>query len=107
VVRGGIFGAASCLLGVEEHGEGKQLVLYRVTPILRRRGLIGSAGFALLGMVALQSGSSAAFIALMAAALAVIVRAGFESGAAASALNETLESDKQLLENIKLVRADA
>jgi GT2 family glycosyltransferase len=59
-VRGGILGATRIRMAVEEHGSGRQLVLYRSWPKLSRGGLVLPALFAALSLGAALDGASVA-----------------------------------------------
>jgi O-antigen biosynthesis protein len=58
-VRGGLFGAAYLLLGIEEHGEGKQLVRFRTSP---RYSRVVVALVILFALVSVGSASGGAWV---------------------------------------------
>jgi GT2 family glycosyltransferase len=62
-IRGGLFGKARLLMAIEEHGEGKQLVRFRVWPVCSVGGLVLLLLFALLSSGAvLDHGWTAALL---------------------------------------------
>jgi GT2 family glycosyltransferase len=83
-VRGGLFGKAHVLLGVEEHGGGKQLLKFRIVP---RYSKIAIALAMLFGFVWLAAASSGAWLATVAAAVitvAIVLRTLADGGHAAN-----------------------
>jgi hypothetical protein len=70
-VRTGPLGAARLRLGVEEHGDGKQLLRFRVWPQLSR-GAIGTVAVLLLLLATRQEGVGAELIVGACAALTAI-----------------------------------
>lgn len=107
LVRGGVLGGASCLVGMEEHADGKQLVRYRATPIFRRYGLYGGLSFVSLGLVALANDSVAAFAILASMAVTILLRAAFEAGKALAVLDDALKKDEHLLNDSPSTGRDA
>lgn len=73
-VRGGLMGAARVLLTVEEHGQGKQMLRFKVTPNykIRRTRLIGI--FVLLSMMAYFDHANGVSIFLMGIAVWLLLR---------------------------------
>jgi hypothetical protein len=100
MVRGGLFGSVSCLMGVEEHGEEKQLVRVRVKPTFRRHGVHIGSFLMLLGLFASIQGSMAAAATLFAVSAILLLRAVYECAIAMSAVNETLRSDSHFVRRI-------
>ncbi len=80
-VLGGPFGTARALMAVEEHGQGRQLVRFRVWPKLRR-GLFVTAFAGALAVGAISDGAWLAGAALAAATLGLAVSALRECGCA-------------------------
>jgi hypothetical protein len=100
MVRGGLFGAVCCLMGVEEHGEGRQFVRVRVTPTFRRHGLHIAAFLIVLGLLAMFEGSVAAAVLLLGASAILLLRAVYECGIAMAAVNETLRNHPNFVRRI-------
>jgi ABC-type multidrug transport system fused ATPase/permease subunit/GT2 family glycosyltransferase len=73
-VRGGGLGAARVRLAVEEHGQGRQQLLYLIRPLFSRGAVAGTAAVAALATAAALGGATAA-AAVLAAAFAVLILA--------------------------------
>jgi hypothetical protein len=85
-----LFGATRARLAVEEHGAGRQLLRFRLTP----RAWVGSLAGIGLSALSVGAGLDAAWVAcvvLGAAALTVLGLAAWSAGGAAAALAETVE----------------
>jgi hypothetical protein len=67
-LRGGPLGVVRMLAAVEEHGDGKQVFLFRLWPRVSRGGLAIGALLAVLGMASLAAGDVAVGATLAAAA---------------------------------------
>jgi O-antigen biosynthesis protein len=78
VVRGGLLGAASLLMTVEEHGQGTQLVRYRVRPVWRRRAWLSALFFGLLALAALMDDARLAGSLLVLTTMLIVLRAFYE-----------------------------
>jgi hypothetical protein len=72
-VRVGMLGGARLRLGLEEHGQGRQLARFRVSPRPSRAGLLLASSLALLAVAAVTAGSVAAVVL---GATAVLVSCG-------------------------------
>lgn len=93
-VTGGLLGAVRILMVTEEHGEGRQLIRYRVWPRPSRPGLALLAGLAGLAGVAAVVGATAAAAGLTALAGGLALRVWRECGRAmASALHASRAPD--------------
>jgi hypothetical protein len=86
-VRGGLFGSARLLVGVEEHGQGQQMVRARTWPRVAAGGLVGVA--ALAAAAALGQAPVAAGV-LASAAIVLAARIAWECGLAARAMADAL-----------------
>jgi hypothetical protein len=86
-VRGGLLGAARLLVAIEEHGSGRQLMRARFWPRLAPSALalITLSGSGAVG--ALLTGAATAAAVLGALALALLLRALYESGRAIAAVH--------------------
>jgi len=92
-VRGGLFGSARLLVGVEEHGQGQQMVRARTWPRVAAGGLVAVAALAALAARVLAAGPGTAAVAadvLALAALGLAARIAWECGLAARALADAL-----------------
>jgi hypothetical protein len=90
-VRSGPVGGARLRVAIEEHGEGRQVLRYRVWPWVSRGGVaivLAAAGLAALSAV---RGTESAFVALAAIALLVLVRILHEVSAAVPLAVRTLD----------------
>ncbi len=89
-VRGGLFGTAQTLLTIEEHGDGKQLLRYRIWPRCSARGLALSALFLALAIGAGLDHAyvSASILGLVGSAL--VVRMAQECGQSIASLLQGL-----------------
>src|SRR5205823_4344508 len=85
-VRGGGLGTARMRMAVEEHGDGKQLLLFRVWPRASRAGLALVAIFAALAAGALVDGNRLGAIPLGIAALIVAISMFRDCGTAMGTL---------------------
>jgi hypothetical protein len=90
-VRGGLFGCARMLMGIEEHGAGKQLVRFRTWPKLSAFAIAVEFVFAFLAFsAALHHAWIASAVLSMIVAL-FSLRLFQESGAAEAAILYTVE----------------
>ena len=89
--RGGLFGAARLIMGVEEHGQGRQMVRARLWPRASAGALWTVAGLAGLAAVALLQGSGAAAGVLALGAAALGARIAWECGTAVRALGGAVD----------------
>jgi len=102
-IRGGLLGGLKLRIAIEEHGEGKQLVLVWMMPTWSPLGvampiIFGAlaAGAATTAATAGAAGPWWAFGVLTAIALAFIVRGVWESGAAIAMVIRVLEHSTAL-----------
>jgi GT2 family glycosyltransferase len=89
-VRGGLFGSARVLVGVEEHGQGQQMVRACTWPRVAAGGLVGIAALAALAVAAALGQAMVAAGVLAAAAAALAARIAWECGLAARAMADTV-----------------
>jgi len=85
-IRTGLFGGARLLMGIEEHGAGKQLIRFRVWPWYSPGGLVAELVLAFLAMAATWDGAWAVGILLGAMALWPLGRTILECGVAMSVI---------------------
>lgn len=78
-VRGGMFGSARLLLGIEEFGGGKQLVRYRIWPHFTRGSLFFSMAWLSFSMLAFSNGAYIPGLVLGLLGTVTAVRGLFES----------------------------
>ncbi len=89
-VRGGLIGAARLKIAVEEHGGGKQMLLYRILPRFSLYGVVLISLLVFLGyMAVLEEEMVMALVFITLGGLAVS-RASHEYFMAANALNEAM-----------------
>ncbi len=89
-VRGGFFGTARMLMGVEEHGGGRQLVRLRCWPNIPIRGPLLSVALAALALGAVHDHAWVAAALLGAGALLPVLKALEESAIAMATLTGCL-----------------
>src|SRR5207244_13385466 len=85
-VRGAVLGSARMLMGVEEHGQGRQMVRVRLWPRAAGAGLGAVVILAGLAAAALLDGAGTASAMLALAAVAWGARLAWEGGAGRRAL---------------------
>jgi hypothetical protein len=90
-VRGGLFGCARMLMGIEEHGAGKQLVRFRTWPKFWPLAIVVDLVFALLAVGAAMDHAWVAWIILALIVGLFSFRLCQESAAAEAAILCTLE----------------
>jgi hypothetical protein len=90
-VRGGLFGCARILMGIEEHGAGKQLVRFRTWPKFWPHAIATDLFFALLAIGAAMDQAWVAFVVLSLIVGLFSFRMLQESAAAQAAILYTLE----------------
>ena len=101
-VRGGMFGSARLIMGIEEFGGGKQLVRYRIWPHFSSGGLYFLTVWFSLSVLALIDRTFIATLVLGSLVILTIVRMLFESIAPMallrrkSILSKKLKADEQL-----------
>jgi hypothetical protein len=78
------------LMGIEEHGAGKQMVLFRVWPRLSRLALAASAGGFILAAAALVDGAWVAGTILLLVGSLPALRMIQEAGLAMAVLSDSL-----------------
>jgi len=81
------------IMGVEEHGQGRQMVRARLWPRAAAAGLWAVLALALLSGVAYIDGAETASGALALAAVALGARIAWECGTAVRALGDALERE--------------
>jgi GT2 family glycosyltransferase len=89
-IRGGMFGSARLRFAIEEHGAGRQLLRFRVTPVWSQAGLVSVLVLMLAASCAVLTSQTNAGFALIAAALAVIVQINRDAAAAISAFERAI-----------------
>jgi len=90
-VRGGLFGCARMLMGIEEHGAGRQLVRFRTWPKFWPLAIMVDLVFALLGVGAAMDHAWLAWTVLMLVVGLFSFRLLRESAAAQAAILYTLD----------------
>jgi GT2 family glycosyltransferase len=90
-VRAGPLGSARIRLGVEEHGQGKQLLRFRVWPRWSRGGSALAAVFAGLAVFAVGRASVGTGAVLGALSVAILVQMGRQCGASVGLCLRALE----------------
>jgi hypothetical protein len=88
-VRGGIVAGSQLLMAIEEHGGGKQLARFRVSPHWSIAAIATVFGFGALAAMAAHDSMVTAWTLIVAAVL-VVGRGIWESGTAVSAVLEAL-----------------
>jgi glycosyltransferase involved in cell wall biosynthesis len=91
--RGGLFGSARLLVGVEEHGQGQQMVRAQVWPRVAAAALAVVAALAALTGAAAFGRAPIPAGVLGLAALATAARIAWECGLAARALDDALATE--------------
>ena len=92
-VRGGLLGSARLLMGVEEHGQGRQMVRARAWPRVPSPALVVAALLAALALAAWVDRAPIAGVLLATLALALAGRVAWESGRALGALSRAVDGD--------------
>jgi hypothetical protein len=92
-VRGGMFGGARTLAGVEEHGGGRQMIRFRVRPRFSPVVLVGAAVFGVLAALAALDQSRVAASVLAGFGLLPAILAVRESGLSMAALRAAIAGD--------------
>jgi len=90
-VRGGLFGCARMLMGIEEHGGGKQLVRFRTWPKFWGLAIVIDIVFALLALGAALDQAWIAWLVLSLIVSLFTFRLFQESAAAEAAILYTIE----------------
>ena len=85
-LRGGLLGSARVLMGVEDHGQGRQMVRARLWPRVAAGALVAVAFLSALSIAALVRGAVPAAAVLGALALALAARGAWEAGRAVGAM---------------------
>jgi glycosyltransferase involved in cell wall biosynthesis len=89
-VRGGMLGSARLQFAAEEHGDGKQMLRFRIVPRFGRIGVVLLALLCVLGCLALIDRVRIAEISVMVGCLVLLTQAAYEYCLAASALSYAL-----------------
>jgi GT2 family glycosyltransferase len=87
----GALGAARLVVAVEDHGAGSQLVRARWWPIVSMTALAATIGFAALSLAAELDGGWSVGAIFGAAAVWLVLRTGHQCGAAAAAIDRTVQ----------------
>ena len=90
-VRGGILGAGRLLLAIEEHGDGKQYLNYRVWPVCTRCGFIPIVLFGLLAAAAFTNAALLAGAILIVPVLVYLAGTIVESASATAKIMELIQ----------------
>jgi hypothetical protein len=88
--RGGILGSARMIMGVEEHGQGRQMVRARLWPRAAAAGLCAVAILAVLAALALLGEAGAVSGMLALAAVVLGARIAWECGNAVRAIDDAV-----------------
>jgi GT2 family glycosyltransferase len=91
-VRDGPLGAARTLLAVEEHGEGRQLLRFRIRPFVSSVMTWASVLLICLSVGAMMDGALTVGVALGLAALVGAAAAGYQAGTATAAAYAAIEA---------------
>ena len=89
--RGGPFGTGRLLCAIEEHGAGRQLVRFRMWPVISRGAIVLILALATLALLAVGDGAVAAGVVLAASAVATAGVAVYDAGLAVGALQHPVE----------------
>jgi GT2 family glycosyltransferase len=90
-VRTGLFGRALLLMGIEDHGAGKQLIRFRIWPSCSRCGMALGAVLAVLGILAALDGVGTAGMLLSLMAFWPLARTAWECGVAVAVFERGLK----------------
>jgi len=91
--RGGVLGVARMIMGVEEHGQGRQMVRARLWPRAAAAGLLATFALAVIALLAYVDGADTASRILALAAAALGARIAWECGTAVGALRDAAERE--------------
>ena len=91
-VRGGLLGAARMLMGVEEHGDGRQYVRMRIWPTAKPATFLVACLFAALAMVAAVDLEWTAWALLNVPAVFLVARTFYECGSAMASILAVIAS---------------
>ncbi len=72
--RGGLLGAARLRLGLEEHGGGRQLVRFKISPVIAPLALVSVLALAVATVLAAAAGAAGADVVLGIATVAIVAR---------------------------------
>jgi GT2 family glycosyltransferase len=89
-VRAGLFGTVRLLMGLEEHGAGKQLIRFRLRPRCARFAIVVAAAFTMASAAAALEGAIAAGSVLLTTAIWPFGRTVWECGLAMAAVRQSL-----------------
>jgi GT2 family glycosyltransferase len=92
-VSGGPSGGVRLASAVEEHGQGRQLVRFRVRPYVTVTTLVAVLLLACCSLLAARDAATVAAVVLGAGAAAVVLRSSLEASAASSAVLRAVRSD--------------
>jgi GT2 family glycosyltransferase len=90
-VRTGLFGRARLLMGIEDHGAGKQLIRFRIWPSCSRCGMALGAVLTVLGILAALDGVGTAGMLLSLMAFWPLARTAWECGVAVAVFERGLK----------------
>jgi hypothetical protein len=90
-IRTGLFGGVRLLVGVEEHGDGRQVIRFRVWPWCSPGGLASGTALAFLAMAATWDGAWAVGVLLGTMALWPLDRTFLECGVARTVIERGLQ----------------
>lgn len=90
-VRPGAMAGARLLGTIEEHGHGRQLVRWRVTPTIWSGSLVVLAAFLVLTIGALRDGAWPAAAVSAAVTVAISVRTILDAGSAVQAIGSAVD----------------
>ena len=91
--RGGVLGVARMIMGVEEHGQGRQMVRARLWPRAAAAGLLATFALAVIALLAYVDGADTASRILALAAVALGARIAWECGTAVGALRDAAQRE--------------
>jgi hypothetical protein len=94
-VHGGLFGRVRLLVGIEEHGAGRQLVRHRLSPRPTPPALMAVGLFALLAVAAAVGGAAPVAIALTVIAAALVLLVTRDCAVAAGGLRQAIAASER------------
>jgi len=89
-IRVGLFGMARMIMGIEEHGGGRQMVLFRLWPRMSRAALAASAAGFILAAAAVLDGAWIPGVILLLIGSVPVLRMIQEAGVAVAVLSDSL-----------------
>ena len=94
-LRGGLLAGARAVMAIEEHGSGRQMVRFRVSPVMSRAVVVLMTVIGLLAVGALADGAWTAGVVLVGGVVALVARALHEYAVGAGGLAAAIHDDKK------------